>query len=131
MIEEFLDFCKLYPLARAVRRVNKAFCFESFWKQDYEQEEQNGVAILQREKRLTNERVAILKAKHDGCLGDDELWHAKYSEELYRVDEALLQTRNLYQAHQQKMHQLLLSKRSHAYHRDVLMARKAQYAFIP
>ncbi|KAF3407141.1 hypothetical protein DPV78_001492 [Talaromyces pinophilus] len=131
MIEEFLDFCKLYPLARAVRRVNKAFCLESFWKRDYEQEEQNGVAILQREKRLTNERAAILKTKHDGCLGDDELWHAKNSEKLYSVDGALLQTRSLYQAHQQKMHQLLLSKRSHAYHRDVWMPRKAQYAFIP
>lgn len=131
MIEEFLDFCKLYPLARAVRRVNKAFCFERFWKRDYEEEEQNGVAIMQREKRLTDQRTEILMTKPHGCLGDDELWHAKYSEELYNVDEELLQTRNLYQAHQQKMHRLLRSKRSHAYHRDVLMARKVQYAFIP
>lgn len=56
---------------------------------------------------------------------------AKYSEELDRIEEALLQIRNLYQAHQQEIHHLLQSKRSHAYYRDVLMARKAQYAFIP
>ncbi|KAH8689686.1 hypothetical protein BGW36DRAFT_365452 [Talaromyces proteolyticus] len=130
MFEEILDFCKLYPLARAVRAVNKAFCLEYLWKQDYEKEEQNGFAIMQREKRLTDERAAILKTKLHGCWGDDELWHAKYSQELYSVDEALLQTRNLYQAHKQKMHQLLLSKTSHAYYRDVLMARKVQYAFI-
>jgi hypothetical protein len=59
---------------------------------------------MQREKRLTDERVEILKTKLHDCSGDDELWHAKYSEELYSIDEALLQTRNLYQDNQQKMH---------------------------
>lgn len=131
MIEGFLDFCKLYPVARAVRSVKKAFCFGYLWKKDYEEEEKNGFAIMQREKRLTDERAAIIKTKPHSCPDDNELWHAEYSKELDRLEEALLQTRNIYQAHQQKMHQILLSKRSHTYYRDVLMARKAQYAFIP
>lgn len=131
MIEEFLDFCKLYPLARAVRSFNKAFCSGWCWKEEYEKEEQNEFAIMQREKRLTDKRAEILRTKLDDGSEDNELWHAKYSEELYSIDEALVQTRKLYQAHQQEMHRILLRKRSHTYYRDVLMARKAQYAFVP
>lgn len=45
----------------------------AFWMQDYEKEEQNGVAIMQREKRLTDERAAITKTKPHGCADDNEL----------------------------------------------------------
>lgn len=71
MIDEFLDWRKLYPLVRAVRAVNKAFCAGSFWQQEYEEEERNGLAIKQREKRLTDERADTLKTKLHGCSGDE------------------------------------------------------------
>ncbi|KAH8695927.1 hypothetical protein BGW36DRAFT_379901 [Talaromyces proteolyticus] len=138
MIDQLLDFCKLYSLARSVRGRIKIFCPYKEWKEKYEQEERNGFAILQREKRLTDRKKQILstieqkeKPQIAGYQECDEQWKIGYFYELCDIDEKLAEVQRLEQFHQQAIYTLFSTKKNHTYHRDVMMARKCQYSFIP
>jgi hypothetical protein len=65
MIEQFLDFCRLYPVGRLVRKWNKIFYFPNTkpatWASDYMDEVHIGIVLLQREKYLQEQRKEILQ----------------------------------------------------------------------
>jgi hypothetical protein len=133
MIEQFFDFCKCYPLARFIRTSIYDFGSGHDWKRQYIAEEYKGMVILQRQKRLDNRKSEILSAiahlmeYHD----HHEDQHKKLCDELYEIDEKLLQTRRLYCAHQLEMRRLWFIAGDNIQVRGIIMSRKPQYSLLP
>lgn len=127
MIEQFLDFCALYPLARWVRDFSKGFDVNALrWRDEFEAEEHTGVALLQREKRLAQVRIEILAAGRK----ERRKQQSRPSKELHEIDEELHEVRRLYCAHQVKIRKLLSSRIDTADTREVMIDRKIHYSMI-
>jgi hypothetical protein len=135
MIEQFLDFCRLYPAARWIRDVCDLAPGRK-WRDAYEKEESIGIMLLQREKRLVNTQKKIIR--YEKRQQDSAQKHEKHQElppallqELADIDKRLIHTRGLYYEHQLRIRRLLsVTLLDNVHSREVLMARKPQYSFI-
>lgn len=135
MIEQIFDFCGLYPLSRAIRSCNKTFAvLGEPWAKAYRTEEQKGHELLQSKKRLESRRTEILSTpirNQQNQLKSCELENCgKLPDELYDVDEQLLDVGRQYHTHRSKIERLWLTAEDDSWFRDVVMSLKPQYAFI-
>lgn len=135
MIEQIFDFCGLYPLARAIRSWNKTvFDLGEPWMEAYRAEEHKGHELLQRRKRLENRRTEILSApirnQQTQLKYCDEEHSGKLPDELYDIDEQLLDVGRRYHTHRLKIERLWVTGKDDPWFRDVVMSLKPQYAFI-
>lgn len=111
MIQEILDMCELYPLARSLA-----------WYKNYTEEEQKGIALLQRIQRLDSDRAEALNPKK-GSTGSVDI-----APDLYMIDEQLQRARQIYCTSREKLRKMWLNKpKGGALFRDMDMARKLEY----
>lgn len=135
MIEEFFDFCRLYPLGRYTRSWNKFFYFENNsvkarkWSTDYTAELQKGIILLQRQKYLESRRREILKSIQQREQSDLKVTESTYNE-LEEIEAKTLQVREMYLAHGERMRLLWLKYKNNAFSREVLMGQKPQYRLL-
>ena len=135
MIEQFFDFCRLYPLGRFTRSWNKFFCFAddsvgaSQWSKDYTTELQKGIVLLQRQKYLESQRKEIMKTIQQRGQSDLKITDS-ICKELGDIESKILQVREMYLAHEERLRMLWSRFKNNTCSREVLMAQKPQYRLI-
>lgn len=139
MIEQFLDFCRLYPVGRFIRKWNKIFYLPSTkaatWASDYMEEVHIGIVLLQRKKYLQEQRTEILRQQRKKRVKEAELdlkvqKSCGLIDELKRIQEDILQVQRLCHIHEERMRVLWSIFKSNSFSRDVLMTQKPQYRLI-
>lgn len=124
MFDQLFDLCRLYGVARWLRQIrieSPAYRrHEDVWVKRYAAEERKGIALLQREMRLENERRELLNrvdlAKELPCDGS----------QLYILDEKLVEVRQHHCAHQRELRRLWSIKPNGCQIRDFEMTQKPQ-----
>lgn len=141
MIEQFLDFCRLYPVGRLIRKWNKIFYFPNTkaatWASDYIDEVHIGIVLLQREKHLQEQRKEILQQQQQKQRLEKVELDLKFQkkksgliDDLKRIQEDILQVQKLCNIHEERMRVLWPIFKSNSFSRDVLMIQKPQYRLI-
>ncbi|KAF3405308.1 hypothetical protein DPV78_002212 [Talaromyces pinophilus] len=140
MIEQFLDFCRLYPVGRLVRKWNKIFYFPNTkaatWASDYMDEVHIGIVLLRREKYLQEQRKEILQQQQQKQRLEGVKLELKFQkacgliDEFKRIQQDILQTQKLCHVHEERMRVLWSILKSDSFSRDVLMTQNPQWRLI-
>jgi hypothetical protein len=135
MIEQFFDFCRLYPLGRFTRSWNKFFYFDEDsthdcqWARDYTAENQKGIVLLQRQQYLEGRRKEVIATIQQRGQSDSKVTDS-ICNELEEIVAKIHQVQEMYLAHEERMRVLWPKFKSNTFSREVLMAQKPQYRLI-